>query len=161
MLLRLIEIVVCFQSLKTVYQLFISVISHLELVQILMIVSNNFFYFFTISLMYFRNPTQKIHYNLDVLNLFPRLNLAIKSQTVLIRKNWFRIFRHHYHSYLVLYKLKVQFSCLQISEVLLVPPQLKKTSYQLKFKQKINTWVITTIYQTFHTTLNTFSSFSF
>lgn len=66
---------------------------------------------------------EEIHDDLNVLDLFPWLDLTIVSETVVEQKDGFRILGHHHHANLVLDELKIEFGSLKVFEVGLVPWQ--------------------------------------
>ena len=68
--LRLVEVIVGFKSLEAVDEFFVGIVSCLEFVEIVMVVSNYLLDFLAIAFMNFRYPNKQIHYNLYVLYLF-------------------------------------------------------------------------------------------
>ena len=107
-LLRLVEVVVRLEGLQAVYQLLVCVLPQLQLVEVLVVVGDDLFYFLGVGLVDFGDAAQQVHYDLYVLDLFARLDFSIESETIVVREDRFWVFWHHDHSNLVLDELKIQ-----------------------------------------------------
>ena len=91
--------------MQTVNEFFVGLFPLFQLVEVAMVINNNFLDLFSVRLVYFRYFIQQVHDDLDVLDLFSRFNFSIEGEAVVVGKDWFWIFGHHDHLNLVFYEL--------------------------------------------------------
>lgn len=90
---------------------------------------------------------QQVHYDLYILNLLPRLDLAVVGEAVLVGEDGLRVLGHHHQSDLVLDELEVDLGVLQVLVVVLVPGQFEQRGDEFELEEEVDARLVAPVYQ--------------
>lgn len=151
------EVAVGLEGLQAVDKLLVGLLPSFEVVEVCVVVEDNSIDLVLVALVDEGDLVEKVYYYLDVFQLLAGLDFPVKSEAVVVGEDGLGVLGHHDHPHLLLDELEVELGPAQVSEVLLVPPDLQQPPYQLELEQKVNVWIIAPVYQPLHHPLNSLS----